>query len=67
MSTEKIFVAMSGGVDSSVCAALLKEQGYDISGITMCLEIPPAPGKSRPSCCGLESIEDARRVCRVEG
>lgn len=64
---EKIFVAMSGGVDSSAVAALLKEQGHDIAGVTMCFELPPASGGGRPSCCGIESIMDARKVCKALG
>ena len=57
-----VLVAMSGGVDSSVAAALLVEQGYRVVGATMktfCYSDTPAHGRT---CCGLEGIMDARRV-----
>ena len=58
---KKVFVAMSGGVDSSVAALLLKNQGYDITGITM--QIWPSETERDKTCCGLDAISDARRVC----
>lgn len=59
---ERVLVAMSGGVDSSVAAALLVEQGYDVVGATMKLFCHGEDIVDRP-CCSLDSINDARRVC----
>jgi len=63
---ERVLVAMSGGVDSSVAAALLVEQGYDVIGATMKLFCYGDDVPDRP-CCSLDSINDARRVCERLG
>jgi len=61
-----VLVAMSGGVDSSVAAAMLVEQGYDVIGATMKLFCYGDDVPDRP-CCSLDSINDARRVCEKLG
>lgn len=59
----KALIAMSGGVDSSVAACLMKEQGYDCIGVTMKLFHNEDIGLSRGhTCCSLEDVEDARSV-----
>ncbi len=63
---ERVLVAMSGGVDSSVAAAMLVEQGYDVVGATMKLFCYGDDVPDRP-CCSLDSINDARRVCERLG
>lgn len=62
----RVLVAMSGGVDSSVAAALLVRQGYDVVGATMKLFCHGEDLPDRP-CCSLDSVNDARRVCEQLG
>lgn len=57
---------MSGGVDSSVAAALLVREGYDVVGVTMKLFSDGGDLPDRP-CCSLDSVNDARRVCEALG
>tara|TARA_Y100000590_G_scaffold463464_1_gene630265 strand:- start:1469 stop:2584 length:1116 start_codon:yes stop_codon:yes gene_type:complete len=57
----KVIVAMSGGVDSSVAAALLKNEGYDVTGITLKLYSQATKNHSK-SCCAGQDIEDAKKV-----
>ncbi|MDH4351158.1 MAG: asparagine synthase-related protein, partial [Gemmatimonadota bacterium] len=61
MTGGRVLTAMSGGVDSSVAAALLVEQGYDVVGVTMKLFCYGDDVPDRP-CCSLDSITDARAV-----
>lgn len=61
----RVVVAMSGGVDSSVTAALLKEQGFDVVGITLQLYDHGAAVKKKNACCAGQDIHDARNVAGI--
>jgi tRNA-specific 2-thiouridylase len=66
-SATRIVVAMSGGVDSSVTAALLAEQGYDVVGVTLQLYDHGAAVGRKGACCAGQDIYDARRVAETIG
>ena len=66
--TEKVLVAMSGGVDSSVAAYLMKEAGYETTGITMKLNDDKiVQTDDERSCCSLDDVQDAESVARKIG
>ena len=70
MKPERVVVAMSGGVDSSVAAGLLAHQGFDLIGITIKTHAYDQVGgnaSSESSCCSLDGINDARDVAAKLG
>ncbi len=67
MAMSRVLVAMSGGVDSSVAAALLVEAGHEVVGVTMKTSCHADTPRDAKTCCGLEGISDARRVAAALG
>lgn len=67
MSPMKVLAAMSGGVDSAVAAALLAEQGHDVTGVTLRLACYGKTPMSPRACCTLDAMDDARRVAERMG
>ncbi len=67
MARQRVLVAMSGGVDSSVAAALLLAEGHEVVGVTLHLWDTPDDGSVRGRCCAPEDVRDARRVADALG
>ena len=66
-SKKTVLVAMSGGVDSSVAAAVLVQRGYDVIGLTMQIWQESQTDPRHAGCCSLGAVEDARRVAKTLG
>jgi tRNA-specific 2-thiouridylase len=67
LSRESVVVAMSGGVDSAMAAALLKDEGYDVHGVTMKLWCYQREAPTAKACCSMAAIEEARGTAEVLG
>lgn len=69
MTKKKVMIGMSGGVDSSVAAAILLEKGYEVIGVTMQIwpDMEEERQKTEGGCCSLSAVDDARRVANKLG
>src|SRR4051812_14465668 len=67
MKRQRVLLGMSGGVDSSVTGHLLREQGYDVVGVTMKVWPQDCISRAEDKCCGPQAIADARAVAHALG